>query len=352
MQKNDPVVGYLALALGVATLVLSARAEAYCRTTTCRVPADFAPSPTACLPDDFEDEICAKRDPPQKVRPLWWRNRCVGYSLNANASRKMAFDDASLVMAQAFSKWTSASCPSTAPGATCDDGGSCAPVSASSRVSIDLRDLGPTECDVVKYFTGAEQPNQNAIIFRDETWPHADPTLTLALTTVNFNKDSGEIYDADMEINTANHRMSTGDNVPADGYDFLSIMTHETGHFLGLAHSGDPLATMYARYESGNTKMRNLTTDDIAGICAVYPPDGTRAVHESIDGGGVPGESCNPEPRHGFGATCAETTTGCQSGAPVNSAGSSGAKAAFAPFAALACLAFARARRRKARVRG
>jgi hypothetical protein len=207
-------------------------------------------------------------------------------------------------------------------------------------VSIDLRDLGPTDCDVVKYFTGADQPNQNAIIFRDDTWPHEDPNLTLALTTVNFNKDTGEIYDADMEVNTANHRMSTGDNVPADGYDFLSIMTHETGHFLGLAHSGDPLATMYARYELGNTKMRNLTTDDIAGICAVYAPDGARSVHESIDGGVMAGESCNPEPRHGFGATCAETPTGCQSGSPAGSPG------AFAALGVLACLGVARAVRR------
>ena len=313
------------------------RADAYCRTTTCRVPAAFAPTPTSCYPDGFE-EICANRDPPQKVRALWWRNRCVGYSLNAAASRKIAFDDASLTMAQAFSKWTSTSCPSTSTGLC--DGGTCSPSGASSRVSIDLRDLGPTQCDVVKYFTGAEERNQNAVIFRDDSWPHEEASRTLALTTVNFNKDTGEIYDADMEINTANHRMSIGDDVPSDGYDFLSIMTHETGHFLGLAHSGDPLATMFARYEPGNTKMRNLTTDDIAGICAVYAPDGTRAVHESIDGGIIAGESCDPEPRHGFGETCTQAAKGCQSSGPGGTSGS------FA-FIVTSCLWLVRAVRRK-----
>ncbi len=335
-MKSDRAMRTIACVFGVASLLSPMRAGAYCRTTTCRVPADFAPTPSACYPEDFED-ICAKREPPQKVRQLWWRNRCVGYSMNANASRKIAFDDASLTMAQAFSKWTSTSCPTETSGAC--DGGGCG--TGSSRVSIDLRDLGPTECDVVKYFTGAEEPNQNAIIFRDDSWPHEDAARTLALTTVNFNKDTGEIYDADMEINTANHRMSIGDDVPSDGYDFLSIMTHETGHFLGLAHSGDPLATMYSRYEAGNTKMRNLTTDDIAGICSVYAPDGTRAVHESIDGGVIAGESCNPEPRHGFGVTCAESPKGCQSGP------TTGAPGGVLAFVALALATAARVLRRR-----
>lgn len=69
-------------------------------------------------------------------------------------------------------------------------------------------------------------------------------------------------------------------------------MTHETGHFLGLAHSHQPDATMYPVYQQGTTMIRNLSDDDIAGICAVYPP------------GDIPSD-CDPTPHHGFSALCA-----------------------------------------------
>ena len=50
----------------------------------------------------------------------------------------------------------------------------------------------------------------------------------------------------------------------------------EAGHFLGLAHTPELTAVMYARYNSGTTA---LTSDDVTGICAIYAPGGARA-HE------------------------------------------------------------------------
>ena len=141
------------------------------------------------------------------------------------------------------------------------------------------------------------------IVFRDDKWPHSDSSNTLALTTVTFNPQTGEIYDADMEVNTYDQRVTLVDPVPPDGYDFASIMTHETGHFLGLAHSGDNRATMYANYTPGATAMRNLTADDVAGICEIYRPDGTRAV---LDSKVTPGPQCDPTPRRGFTGECEE----------------------------------------------
>ena len=47
----------------------------------------------------------------------------------------------------------------------------------------------------------AGQGNANIILFHDEVWPYQGTSNTLALTTLTFNTDTGEIYDADMEIN-------------------------------------------------------------------------------------------------------------------------------------------------------
>ena len=265
-----------AVVVTVAAPCVAGDAHAFCRTTTVPVVADFQPSPTKCWDQGV---------------PLFWRNSCVGYSLQSTASRQVAFEDAANGISRAFTKWTGTSCPTEGTG--------------RSRVSIDVRDLGPVECGEVNY--NQNGANQNVIVFRDDKWPHQDSSNTLALTTVTFNPETGEIYDADMEVNTHDQRVTLTDPVPPDGYDFASIVTHETGHFLGLAHSGDNRATMFANYTPGATAMRNLTADDVAGVCSVYRPDGARAV---LNGKVTPGPQCDPTPRRGYTSACAEPASG------------------------------------------
>ena len=115
-----------------------------------------------------------------------------------------------------------------------------------------------------------------------------------------------------MEINTAQQTLTLTDPIPPDGYDFQSIVTHETGHFLGMAHSQDDHATMFAEYTRGATSMRNLSADDVAGICAIYPANDTRSVPTSVAASGsVAADACDPTPRHGFSTTCAPTPNQC-----------------------------------------
>ena len=271
MRSDAVTLALTTLTLLVATRASERAAHAFCRTTTVGVPADFQPRGDECF---------------TQGAPLFWKNACVGYSLQKDASRQVSFEDASNLITRAFTKWT---------GTTCSTDGS-----GASRTSIDVRDLGPVECGVVQY--NQNEGNQHVIAFRDDTWPHNDSNNTLALTTVTFNPDTGEIYDADMEINTFQQRVTLNDPVPADGYDFASIVTHETGHFLGLAHSGDAHATMFAHYQPGSTSLRNLTQDDIAGICAIYRPDGMRTLTGTET---MAGDACDPTPRHGFSTQCA-----------------------------------------------
>jgi hypothetical protein len=276
-------------AVALSICLGAADGRAFCRTTTCPLPPDFTPTPGACTPADFES-YCASLHPSVKPLPVWWRNACVGYDVQKNASRQVPYETASKLVGAAFAKWTSIAC----------DG-----ASGSSRVSIDVRDLGPVSCDEVEY--NSDHGNAHVIVFRDDRWPYDDPNNTLGLTTVTFDVDTGEIYDADVEIN-GTVPLAVGDPVPGDGYDFQTVITHEAGHFLGMAHSGDDRAAMFAICEPGTTTKRTLTADDTSGLCSIYPPGGLRAADPSL---GKPPEedACDPTPRHGFSSECAGAPT-------------------------------------------
>ena len=295
-------------------------ALAFCRSTTCPVPATFLPTLDHCYPDTFEADCARERIKEKKTptpsRPLWWRNRCVGYSMNIEGTKTLAFDDVSQVAKKAFSLWTNTTCPSDdAP--KCAEGTSCDPLSVGtqgSRVSIDARDLGTVECSDIGYFSGSA--NQNAIIFRDDNWwdkkkDEARDPQELAITTVTFNSTTGEIRSADLEVNTYLHTFWIDD--PSKGeFELLSVFAHEMGHFFGLAHSPDPLSLMYW---SASGEKHDLTTDDVAGICAIYSPTGKRRVHESVNNGWIDGEKCDPTPPGGLGQTCTPVS-GCSVSSP------------------------------------
>ena len=52
--------------------------------------------------------------------------------------------------------------------------------------------------------------------------------------------------------------------------DLQGVATHEYGHALGLDHSSDPTATMFASSANGAIDFRSIEADDIAGIQFLY----------------------------------------------------------------------------------
>jgi MYXO-CTERM domain-containing protein len=262
----------LATVSALAAIAVAPPAYAFCRSTTVAPPPDFAPG-GACW---------------DQGKPLFWRNACAGFSVQKADGKQLKAADVATIMAQAFGAWTAASC------------------TGGGHPSIAVTQLASTTVDRVEYNLGA--PNANLVVMRDDTWPHPSGTESLALTTLTFDADTGEIFDADIEIDTADNKFAVADPVAADGMDLRSILTHQAGHFLGLAHSADTDATMFPAYSPGTIDDRIARADDVAAVCAVYAPGGARATAA----GPVNAATCDATPRGGLELTPPPATSkGC-----------------------------------------
>jgi len=156
---------------------------------------------------------------------------------------------------------------------------------------------------------------QHMIILRQDSWcPRGSDASTagcypgnaLAITTVWKNKKTGEIPDADIEINAVKTSIGGGylwnDVVtnPGKGIDFQNMLTHELGHVIGFAHNcytasdvqpslvdntGAPTldcyggtlpasvleATMFPSVDPQDYSRRSLSPDDQQAVCDIYP---------------------------------------------------------------------------------
>ena len=298
----------LALSVGLVAVLPARSALAYCRTASCGAKGTgqqcVPPQPTDCVGPD--------------AKPLFWASPCVTFSVQEDASATIPFATVEQIMKSSFATWEGVSCAGGTPRILVTEG-------------------EPASCTKHEY--NQKQGNANLIVFRDAGWPYEGSSNTLALTTVTYNLETGEIYDADMEINSADNALTTTDT--AVKFDLQSVTTHEAGHFLGLAHSQSPDATMYPDYKPGDIGLRALSPDDIAGICAIYPPTSP-----------IP-STCDATPRHGFSPLCASD----QLDAPASSGcacelGGGPVPLGTAGFAAvIAALGLARGRRSR-RARG
>jgi hypothetical protein len=223
----------------------------FCRTTTCAV----LKPPPSCV-RDAQGCLAAGI-------PLQWPQQCLSFSVNQAGSAKLGLDYAAALdlVQRGFGLW---------PSAMCADGG---------FPSIAVTSLGPLICDQHEY--NPLGPNANAILFRDQGWTH-DPQA-IALTSVTFNARTGQILDADMEINSG--------GFPLSPQDLEYVFAHESGHFFGLDHSPDQSAVMYFEYAVGNTSDAKLTPDDVAAICTAYPT-------------GRMTPACDFQPPDGFATDC------------------------------------------------
>ena len=229
---------------------------------------------------------------------LWWPSRSLSWSIAlGRAGAPPACDAADTLAAAsaAFSAWTAAG------EASCTDLTFAGPTTDPGGVGFD-----------------PHGPNSNLVVFRKGACSLLDPTepciaagtcpdvhgcwddptegdrSILALTTVSYRARDGAILDADVEVNDWDGGGGAFVGQPVHGWyltcsdagpictgygqsacryvDLGSVLTHEVGHVIGLGHVAEPGATMNPSFSPGDTSRRTLAADDVAGVCAVYPP--------------------------------------------------------------------------------
>jgi hypothetical protein len=241
----------------------------FCHDTTCEI----TPTPAGCK-GSFDTNGCS-----DEGLSLHWGTPCFSFSVHEGGSSRCGIRGDALegCVRSAFDAWSAV---------TCDDGGS-PNFFVATYPQVTCQDVG---------FRG-DGPNQNLWIFRDDRWEHeilADGAI--ALTTLSVDLGTGEIYDADVELNSKENDFTLGDdNVQTD---LSSIVLHEAGHVLGIGHSPWSTSTMAGSYLKGTTDTRTLKADDIDAICAILPPRELPS-------------RCDPEPRQGFSAQCDASYGGC-----------------------------------------
>jgi len=248
---------------------LPAPASAWCRMTTSR---RMVSAEEPCI---FPDETA---DPPEHF--LAWRRPCHGVAISAaSPSRDLSEDEVIGALGRSFATWNAVTC----------DG---------QPLGIDLQVIDDrTSCTAPFYEDGSG--NANTVMFTLEWADRMYDANAFAVTTVWHRRSTGEILDADMEIN---ERRGPYGVCPDEGcttrlVDLENVVTHEMGHFLGLAHSTDREATMFASSVAGEVIKRDLSPDDIVGICTVYPD-------------GMPEGECDYVPANGLDLDC-EPSCGC-----------------------------------------
>ena len=220
-----PWTRVVAAALAISIVCSAGAAAAYERTQTCSTYGA-----TKCRPGETP-------------KPIEWPVRCVRYVVNEGGSEDLGGDDAGQIsettlalVRESFLRWNreNADCGAF----TMEFGGTV----DAKRAAFDP-DAGL-------------EGNENLVAWRDETWPYNETSY--ALTSVSYSAESGRIEDVDIEFNGVGYEFADLDasrvGEENSRVDFRNTLTHEIGHFVGLAHTEVREAYTHGRAPPGEVR--------------------------------------------------------------------------------------------------
>jgi len=250
------------LAAGLCAGLWPTQASAFCRLTTEQPAASMCPEP--CL---------------ETGTPVAWRRLEVSYALNDALVPDLDEATARRIIADSFAAWTDVEC---------EDG----PVA----LHIDQ------EPGTTSIHEPSHKDDEQVIVYRTrDEWKALHPfrDRAFALTQVWFRTDSGEVVGADMELNGGLGAFTECPQpdgcAPGGLIDLGNVVTHEAGHFLGLAHSDVEDATMSCDAQPWAINKRTLHEDDIAGVCSIYG-SAASALLQAEAGAGKSSGGCSAGP--------------------------------------------------------
>ncbi len=185
-----------------------------------------------------------------------WNESCFYYSLHQSGMPGQQFSAVQEAVRESFAAW--------------EEAGGCS--------YFYFEETAPASCDHVGFCQYGG--NMNLLVWQDSDWEvdkfHVENAM--ALTTLSYDDANGQILDADIEFNS--EFFDFGLNGEPHLADVRNTATHEIGHMLGLDHSMAAGSTMNPSAQPGDVDKRDLTEDDIAGICELYPLNGDPNVCE------------------------------------------------------------------------
>jgi hypothetical protein len=232
-------------------------------------------------------------------KPFLWSGSCVpvtiyldGFEADMTTNDGMSVDDIVKSVAAAAHAWSAVDCPS------------------GGHPSLEIV---PTLAALSAASPAVTYDARNTLVFDRSAWPF-DPA-TLAHTRPTTAPD-GRLLDVDIEVNAASPGLvqwmdldpgvviPPGSAQQTEGvgiFDLQTALTHEFGHFIGLAHTcfrpelgepqldddrgvGEPdcsdpalapelhASVMFATTEPRQSQKRELGSEDVRAVCAIYPP--------------------------------------------------------------------------------
>ncbi len=222
-----------------------------------------------------------------------WQPAPIYYQIYSGGSDDISTDAEKQAVERASNTWNAASCAGQAP-------------------SIQIR-RNPT--DYSSRDDGDVGGYRNVIYWVETSDDWRGDSQTIALTTNQRTEDTGFTVTSDMVFNGHNFRFRARGNdsqmsgCTASGttastcFDVEAVAVHEFGHFLGFNHVQCTDAVMYP---SGSTtgQRTTLSENEVAGICAVYPPRSQTEPKATV------GELCQNTAACATGLVCAMSPGG------------------------------------------